>query len=241
VYTTQEAGLTFNPRICFFRGAEVAEAFVGSNNLTVGGTEKNFEAAVRVELDVVADAAGIAELEAAWEDLLPPRCPATEPLDAAALAELVADGFIAAEADRKWVAGGAADARVGRGTRGRRSGLTVKPESPLPAAARAPRPKAASRGEAKIAEPTALTAATLAPSMYPTSVRGLAIQVRPHDNGEIFLSRRAVDQNPSFFKWPFYGTNQAQAGQEPVVPAAGTGPCREHHRARQGSNSSAPA
>lgn len=33
----------------------------------------------------------------------------------------------------------------------------------------------------------------------------LVIQVRPHDNGEVFLSKTAVDQNRDFFGFPFEG------------------------------------
>ena len=36
-------------------------------------------------------------------------------------------------------------------------------------------------------------------------VRGFAIQIKPHRNGEIFLSYTAVRQNPDFFGWPFSG------------------------------------
>ena len=42
VYITQAPGITFHPKIYLFTGETVARAFVGSNNLTVGGTEKNF-------------------------------------------------------------------------------------------------------------------------------------------------------------------------------------------------------
>jgi phosphatidylserine/phosphatidylglycerophosphate/cardiolipin synthase-like enzyme len=57
VYTTQETGLTFHPKIYFFSGAAESMAFIGSNNLTVGGTEKNFEAGLLVEMDGTTDAA----------------------------------------------------------------------------------------------------------------------------------------------------------------------------------------
>ena len=46
VYVTQASGITFHPKIYLFTGDHFARAFVGSNNLTVGGTEKNFEAAI---------------------------------------------------------------------------------------------------------------------------------------------------------------------------------------------------
>ncbi len=135
VYTTQEAGLTFHPKIYLFEGTGCAEVFIGSNNLTVGGTEKNFEAAVRIELDPTEDANAIADVLAAWTDLLPANFAATEQLDAAALAQLVAERTVLPESET-WKAAGADDAKVGRGRQGRRSGILIRPESPLPPDAR---------------------------------------------------------------------------------------------------------
>jgi hypothetical protein len=45
-------GRTFHPKVYFLRGASRAVAFVGSNNLTPGGSYFNFEAAVGVDLDL---------------------------------------------------------------------------------------------------------------------------------------------------------------------------------------------
>jgi len=215
VYTTQEAGLTFHPKIYFFKGPTEAMVFVGSNNLTVGGTEKNFEAGLLVEMDVTADASEISQIEAAWNGLLPSTCPATELLDAAALAKLVDEGVVVPEAGRKGSPGPAGDASLAPGWRGRRSGLVVRPESPLPAGARRARPAATAMGGAATPPPPARMPPAL--PVLP-AVRGLAIQVRPHANGEIFLSKRAVDQNPVFFKWPFTGRTTPKRVQNPSYP-----------------------
>ena len=44
----------------------------------------------------------------------------------------------------------------------------------------------------------------------------MAIQIRPHDNGEIFLSVTATRQNPAFFGLPFTGrTTPKMAGNQP--------------------------
>ena len=51
-----------------------------------------------------------------------------------------------------------------------------------------------------------------------TSVRGFAIQVKPHRNGEIFLSRTAVLQNPAFFGWPFTGKTTPKIPGNPAYP-----------------------
>lgn len=225
VYTTQEAGLTFHPKIYYFRGPDTAEAFVGSNNLTVGGTEKNFEAAVHLRLDVAADAAGIAELEAAWADLLPGACLATEALDAASLADLIADGSVVSEATLTWGGSTGDNATVGKTARGRRSGMLIMPESPLPVSARR-RTAPATRQPGAGGALAAAGAAPAVPALGPTppagqvvgTVRGLAIQVRAHGNGEIFLSVIAARQNPAFFKWPFTGRTVPKKPGNPSYP-----------------------
>ncbi len=54
------------------------------------------------------------------------------------------------------------------------------------------------------------------PETEPGVAHGLAIQIRPHHNGEIFLSVRAALQNPAFFSWPFTGeTTPKIAGRAP--------------------------
>ena len=173
VYVTREAGITFHPKIYLFKGDHHAQAFIGSNNLTVGGTEKNFEAAVHLEFDLPADAAGLGTLESAWTELLPTSCPATIQLNATVLAQLVADNVVVEEKAIRINTGDADRASVGRGERGLRSGLVVKPESPLPKKALATRRKAVS----KKAEP--VPAATPA-AAEPATARGFAIQIKPH-------------------------------------------------------------
>lgn len=226
VYVTTEASITFHPKIYTFGGPSDFRAFVGSNNLTVGGTETNFESAVDLELDPAVDSATIAELANTWADLLPTNCQATRQLDAALLDELLADGDIVHESTMRL--GGGSSLGSGGGTRrGRRSGLSLVPPSSLPTAFAAAR---------AVASPTGRTVPG-APSTTSAVARGLAIQVKPHHNGEIFLSVVAVRQHPTFFGWPFTGhttpkkaTNPSypQRNPDPVVDiavyGAGTGP-----------------
>lgn len=206
VYVTREAGITFHPKIYIFRGETVAHAFIGSNNLTVGGTEKNFEAAVHLELNLPADAAGQAKLEAAWTELLPASCPATSLLDAGLLAQLVTNGVVVEERVLRAKRGDGDSANVAYGMRGPRSGLLIKPESPLPKNVLT---KKAQGGATFASAPAAAV---------PVTARGLAIQIKPHHNGEIFLSVSAVLQNPSFFGWPFNGATTPKKAGNPSYP-----------------------
>ncbi len=167
--------------------------------MTVGGTEKNFEAGVLLDMDLPAEAAMLAALEEAWTDLLPASCPATKVLDETLLEKLIADGDVVNERFMRPGNGDPEGTRVAGGRRPSRSGLVVKPESPLPKKALVPKGRVT-------AETIVSTATTTTPApIEPATARGLAIQIKPHHNGEIFLSVTAVLQNPEFFKWPFTG------------------------------------
>jgi len=226
VYVTREGGITFHPKIYLFKGASTARVFVGSNNLTVGGTEKNFEAAIQLDLDLSADAVMLTTLENAWSDLLPGVCPASKLLDAALLRQFVADGDVVDERSMRQGDGDPRGAWVASGRRPPRSGLLVKPESPLPKKALGTKgaEAAATKTEAKppqtkVPGPAAAPAASAAPAKTKAvAARGLAIQIKPHHNGEIFLSVSAALQNPAFFRWPFTGMTTPKKSGNPSYP-----------------------
>lgn len=202
VYVTREPGVTFHPKVYLFKGTSAARCFVGSNNLTVGGTETNFEAAVRIDLDFPADTAAFAALEDPWTALLPAACAASRQLDGALLAKLVADGDVLDEQAMR-AGDGVPNDRESRPNRGlARSGLLIKPASPLPRRALTPTRSVAgtarSAGTAGSRSPAAAKPPT-APAASATA-QGLAIQIKPHHNGEIFLSVSAALQNPAFFR-----------------------------------------
>jgi hypothetical protein len=46
----------------------------------------------------------------------------------------------------------------------------------------------------------------------------LVIQIVPHANGEVFLSKIAVDQDPSFFGYPFTGRTTPKKATNPSYP-----------------------
>lgn len=200
VYITQANGITFHPKLYLFTGETFARVFVGSNNLTVGGTETNFEAAIDVELVLPADARDLEALESAWSDLLPSSCSATRQLTAPLLAELLGRGTVLPE--KKMLRHAGMDATLGLGIHDQPSLFYGLPASPLPKdlLPTNPMPPAA-----QSASPTA-------------AVHGLAIQIKPHHNGEIFLSRTAIRQNPDFFGWPFTGRTTPKIAGNPSYP-----------------------
>lgn len=192
VYVTREKGITFHPKAYIFEGKKLARFFVGSSNLTVGGTETNFEASLIVDLDIAQEKNLYSELRAVWDELLPSACPATQALTQGILNQLVADGHVLAETAlaKQQAKGKATSAPVTK------SGLQLQPPTPLP-----PNAKKAAQPKAPGGAPN--PAGAQAQTMGAAS--GFAIQIKPHANGEIFLSVGAALQNPAFFDFPFNG------------------------------------
>jgi hypothetical protein len=213
VYVTREPGLTFHPKIYLFTSKTSARAFIGSNNLTVGGTETNFEATVQLDLELPTDKATLTTLDDAWVHLLPTNCPATTILDATLLESLVANGDVIDEQTMRRGDNGFAGQGAARSPRPPRSGLKVKPPSPLPKKSLAPTGRQAS---------AANSPKGAGPAIPRTSARamacGFAIQIKPHHNGEIFLSVSAALQNPEFFRWPFNGATTPKKPGNPSYP-----------------------
>lgn len=201
VHTT--APLTiFHPKMYIFRGKKEGRCIIGSNNLTTGGTQTNLEAAVDLRFALPSESAEFAPIIKAWTDFLPP-CPLTRPLTGTLVSQLAAEKLVMPETSaRSFV----------RPTGGARTTAAISPaaalgfDSTFPAAPRSlPRPTAARRRAAG-ASATARTITTATAATTPTlGARILVMQVRVHHNGEMFLSKQAVDQNPQFFDRPWTG------------------------------------
>jgi HKD family nuclease len=203
VYVTREPGITFHPKIYLFYGNGVARVFLGSNNLTVGGTETNFESAICIDMSIPEDQEIFDCFESAWNDLLPDNCPATSHLDRKLLSELLASDTILSEHQMQRKNGMASANK----TQPPRSGLAVKPQSPLPKSVLVDPKKNKSKKPLKKGSQKRLATA-----------KSLAIQIKPHHNGEIFLSVTAALQNPGFFNWPFNGLTTPKKPGNPSYP-----------------------
>lgn len=187
---------TFHPKLYVFYGEEYAVGYYGSHNLTVGGTETNFEGGVKLEfnLSVQADKKSFDELFECWTSLLPENCSATELLTQTILDAYIYDNLLLDELIR-------APRRIGKQVgKTTTSTFKVKPPSSLPK----------SIIERKPAVPPVQTGQTKSRAAKPKSFEvlpseTLVIQIVPHHNGEIFLSKIAVNQNPDFFEFPFKG------------------------------------
>lgn len=194
LYVTRERGITFHPKIYLFDGPGHAKAIIGSNNLTVGGTETNFESSAILDLVLPEDAEVYTELDKIWGNLLPHSCPATKLLTQILLENFITNDVVLSETQLQ-----ARSKTGGSNPAAPATGLVCKPASPLPASIMKSAARTSQQTSVSVGQPPI-------PMPLPLTVAGLAIQIKPHHNGEIFLSKIAVLQNPNFFGWPFTGS-----------------------------------
>jgi hypothetical protein len=232
---------TFHPKVFLFESVSHALAIVGSANLTQGGLFMNHEAAVAVTLDL-ADA-GSTTILGAYRAAIDPwqtAGPACLRVDASLIQRLYAEGDLLPEraiaAARRVAAAaprsGSSARTVGRPPLFGSSGAVSLPPAPPPLPPMAPpavtppaTPPAPSRTRprrrlaASTPSPGATTPAasiTAAGAIHQT----LVIEVRPQHNGEIHLSKTAVDSDPGFFGFPFSGWTTPKRHGNPPYPMA---------------------
>jgi len=200
---------TFHPKIYHFEGDDISRLYIGSNNLTVGGIESNSETNVCLDFKHNEDQALLDNAHDIWDSTLT----FSKVLDEQLLSQLVASGMIVSEkamrksrAIAKKVASeeqGEAEKTVIDFPR-----IKIVPPSALPKSTFTPSRQAATQPQVE-QERVSLVAA---------STEGLVIQISPHQNGEVFLSKLAVDQNRAFFDFPFIGRTTPKIPSNPSYP-----------------------
>jgi hypothetical protein len=160
-----------------------------------------------------ADQGSLDSLNELWTDALRVSVPLTRRY----LAMLVAAGLVPGEATMRDRGTGAAD-------RGEATELppfpelTISPASPIPRSSILERVAAAQPARTP-ADGRAVQATSLVAAATNTiGAQALLIQIIPHDNGEVFLSKRAVDQDHEFFGWPFTGLTVPKKATNPAYP-----------------------
>ncbi|MGE0189923.1 MAG: restriction endonuclease [Steroidobacteraceae bacterium] len=217
VYYLQYRGHSFHPKIYWFKGASKAVVFVGSNNMTVGGTELNFEATIELVFKLPEESHEFAKIHKAFVDLLPDKCVATSKLTVEEIARLDAGGFLLDESRKASIKPGSGWHGASLPTPAESKRLPVKPASSLPKQIlqqKSPK-KNELKEKAEIIKVQALKVDITKP-LVPVS--GFAIQIKPHKNGEIFLSKIAAQQNPAFFGMPFTGKTTPKITGNPTYP-----------------------
>ncbi|MDI1362700.1 phospholipase D family protein [Methylotenera sp.] len=209
VYVTQYRGHSFHPKIYWFKGKTKGIVFIGSNNMTMGGMELNFEAAIELEFELPAEDNEYTETVSMFEALLPQNCVATESLTPELLLQLEADGLLLDETKKRENTTGTKKKFAPPTKPG--ATLPVKPMSNLPSKIIFGKPLKKKELAIK-AEVMKVQADVLDITKPLVPVAGFVIQINPHANGEIFLSTLAISQNPAFFGIPFTGQTTPKKG-----------------------------
>jgi hypothetical protein len=202
--------ITFHPKLYLFSGEKRGVCFYGSHNLTVGGTETNFEGGIKIEFELPADEGSFSDALDCWMSLLPEHCVSTLALDEDLLDELSRGGFLLDENKQSPL-----KASIPTGSLSRICtqptqfpAVYAKPPSSLPR-----RLKVAEAPGIYTAGPSPITANVVGEPLL--SSQTLVIQIVPHHNGEVFLSKKALNQNPAFFDYPFTGRTHSKKAKNP--------------------------
>ena len=192
---------TFHPKIYLFKGKSSARAYIGSQNFTVGGMELNFEGGVRIDMDLPGEDSVWKEAFESWKCLLPATCINTKKLTKTLFKQLIKANYLIDEMATKTSGKIAAKPKGGVPDPGLFPGTPPASQSSIKL------PKKYKKKHAKKTAGQALFQPTTPPlsPMVTSSYQALAIQIIPHHNGEIFLSKIALNQSNSFFGYPFTG------------------------------------
>lgn len=202
---------TYHPKMYLFMGDKKCRFFIGSHNLTVGGTETNWESGTELTLNLPEDQAMFAEAVSAWNSIVE----LSAELNTALIAQYESHGKLSDETKPRRNKVAAPPAKEGEQPpigKLPRPKLIIKPPSPLP--------KGLFVGK-KAKTPAAVAVKAVGASKKTetrVSAEALVIQIVPHHNGEVFLSKIAVNQNPDFFGFPFTGKTVSKKPQNPSYP-----------------------
>jgi HKD family nuclease len=202
--------VTYHPKMYLFMGPQKCTFFIGSHNLTVGGTETNWESGTVLSLRLPEDQEMLVEAQKAWESL---SSLSTE-LNEGLIQEFTKFGKLSDEDEPRrrqpstpQSGGSGATAPAGPP----HLKLKIKPPSPLPKGLFTAKPAKARPTTGKVATVQKRTQSKV-------TTQALVIQIVPHHNGEVFLSKIAVNQNPEFFGFPFTGRTESKIASNPSYP-----------------------
>lgn len=201
--------VTFHPKIYLFEEQDRAYAYIGSNNLTVGGTESNLEAGVALEMDLTSedDFALYKSLDQSWQETKA----ASSVLTDAMLQQLAREGKVSLE--REMWASSTTDSEQDSNESDEVSFPEVENE-PISS------PSATPSGEGSPSRASGDGASPMQDSSPYSgiAVSALVMEVRQRENGEIHLSYTAAKENESFFEFPFSGETTPKKDSNEAYP-----------------------
>ncbi|UDM62952.1 phospholipase D family protein [Pseudoalteromonas piscicida] len=210
---------TFHPKVFIFKGRQRATVIIGSNNLTFGGLEQNFESAAVIEYDLTThnDFVKFDSFYSKVTELQDNENGISLDITEQNIELLKANKLVSSEAR---VPGTPSEQQE---SLRRHSVLNDLFASSMKVKPRTDRPKELERKEAAppnknaqneelldniLEQPQAEIAAEV------SAYESFYIQINPHHNGEVFLSKNAVNENPNFFGFPFSGWTTPKNGSK---------------------------
>jgi len=201
---------TFHPKIYLFVGDSNAVAYIGSNNLTVGGTETNFESYIKISMVIPEDIDFLNEVIEGWETCKK----SSRKLDKDLLNRLIVQNLVQDEKTIRSTSKRYQQPSVSSSESVLQDPViftkfkTVPPD-PLPRNVLISKTKEPTQGKRR-------TKYTIKQNITPATT--LIMDIVPHHNGEVFLSKNAVNQNHAFFGWPFTGHTKPKKETNPSYP-----------------------
>lgn len=224
---------TFHPKQYMFYGPKRASVYYGSSNFTSGGLETNFEGGVLIDFELPSEQSAFDELLNNFATLSAPTCPCATALTPTLLNALISKNLLLDET----VAPPRAPTTISSSGTATLSGIfsgplfgtiPIKPARPIPKSIMTSAASSSGIVIAPVSASSTVKAASASTSksssksscsyVIPIVVDGFAIQVNPHSNGEIHLSKLATDQNSSFFHYPFTGMTVPKKSSNPSYP-----------------------
>lgn len=217
---------TFHPKLYLFSGVAKASAYYGSSNFTSGGLETNFEGGMIVDFDLPGEQVQFDEFFDCYSSIAASGLSCITKLTPSFLNTLDASGLLLDETKRSKSSPTMNAASTKSTPASLFGGFKIKPARSIPkniiamAAAGAGIVMPPVKKSNAPATPSAPVSGTVpaSPVVVPVVVNGFVIQIAPHHNGEIFLSKIAIDQNPTFFGFPFTGKTIPKKSANPSYP-----------------------
>lgn len=217
---------TFHPKLYIFLGTTKASIYYGSSNFTSGGLETNFEGGMIVDFDIPKEQLQFDELFDCYNSIAASGLSCITKLTPSFLNTLNTSGFLLDETKRSKSSTTMTPASTSSSHTSLFGGFKIKPARSIPknvitmAAASAgivmPPVKKASPPIAL--SPLVSRPVPASPVVVPVVINGFVIQIVPHHNGEILLSKVAINQNPTFFGFPFTGATTSKKSGNPSYP-----------------------
>lgn len=224
---------TFHPKLYIFSGQTKATSYYGSSNFTSGGLETNFEGGIIIDFTFPTDQNEFDKFFKSYSSVATLSGSCITKLTPSFLNILNGHGLLLDETKTVKTPHSSTPANTSSNTAASSlplfGGIHVKPARSIPKNVMV---SAASSAGILLTSPqkgnshpsvsstgiTPNSATPIAPTIMPVITNGLVIQVTPHHNGEIHLSKIAVNQNPTFFDYPFTGMTVPKKAGNPTYP-----------------------